>query len=220
MRLTNGRPVTARYDTDNHSFDVSSCVVEPGTPAPEHTCGECDRYIPGRLEGNCTRTYGGSTGPLRPACKHFKDKPTTQPTMEKQEATPAPAAENVQEQIPPKTKICPSCGRELPASDFGAHPRTRDRLQTTCRECRSKKVSQAWKEKKIVRKVGDKIPAKIVKADSAPSGEVRGIIDDLMAQHPAPVIVNPTVAEIPDHDLAKELRRRGYNVSATKTIEL
>jgi hypothetical protein len=35
-----------------------------------------------------------------------------------------------------------------------------------------------------------------------------------------PVAANPSVEEIPDHDLAKELRRRGYDVKCTKIVEL
>ena len=36
----------------------------------------------------------------------------------------------------------------------------------------------------------------------------------------ATVAVNPALAELPDHDLVNELRRRGYDVKCSKTIEL
>ncbi|MBR1575877.1 MAG: hypothetical protein IJ654_05435 [Bacteroidales bacterium] len=194
-RLSNGRPVTASYDTDNHSFDPPAGIVEPGTPAPEHLCRECDHYIINRPLSNCSRTYGGATGPLRPACKHFTQKT---PTTMKHNNDTAPAAAQVQE--PPTTKVCKTCGRELPAEAFGKHFRSADGLQSSCRECMSKLVRASWKGG---RKRKSETPAPEAPAAPAPH-----------------VTVNPFVTEISDRDLAKELRRRGYVVQCKKIVEL
>ena len=35
----------------------------------------------------------------------------------------------------PATKVCKTCGRELPAEAFGKHARSADGLQPICREC-------------------------------------------------------------------------------------
>lgn len=48
------------------------------------------------------------------------------------------------------TKVCKRCGRELPVSEFGRHPKTKDGYQPVCRECRSaemKGVLQGPKKK-------------------------------------------------------------------------
>lgn len=91
----------------------------------------------------------------------------------------------------PKTKVCKRCGRELPESAFGRHAKTKDGLQLICRECKSK-------------------------AAQGPRND---------GSEPIPVIErtvvhNTAIDAFNDYDLVKELRRRGYEVKATKTIEL
>ena len=189
------RNIIAKYDQDAHSLDISTCVVDAGTPLPEHTCGDCGRYIRGRLEENCDRPYGGSTGPLRPACRHWvkiETTPKQHTTMETKET--------------PTTKVCKSCGRELPAEAFGRHARSRDGLQPYCKECRSKLEKGNPKYGRPKKDGTVSIPA-------AHAEEVRAFVEGGTA-------ANPSVKEIPDHDLAQELRRRGYDVKCTKTVEL
>lgn len=100
---------------------------------------------------------------------------------------------NTMEKTTSTTKVCKKCGRELPAEAFNRHAKSRDGLQPYCRECQRETA----------------------KAGAAKAGRPKKA-----QQAPAPTIPNPSVTEIPDHDLAQELRRRGYDVTCKKTIEL
>ena len=91
----------------------------------------------------------------------------------------------------PKTKVCNRCGRELPTSDFGRHARTKDGLQPICKECRSKAAQGPRKD----------------------GFEFMPVIEHT-------VVRNTEIDAFNDYDLVKELRRRGYDVIAKKTIEL
>ena len=107
--------------------------------------------------------------------------------------TETPKPQDTMEKTTHTTKVCKKCGRELPAEAFNRHAKSRDGLQPYCRECQSETA----------------------KAGAAKAGRPK------KAQPaPAPTCPNPSVKEIPDHDLAQELRRRGYDVKCSKTIEL
>lgn len=95
----------------------------------------------------------------------------------------------------PKTKVCPRCGRELPISDFGRHARTKDGLQPICRECRSK----AGMERPLRARNDGSEPIPVIERT---------------------VVHNTAIDAFNDYDLVKELRRRGYEVTATKTVVL
>ena len=142
--------------------------------------------------GYCRRTGTMDVGYLWTACHHF--------TTEKQETTM-----ETQKTIP-ATKVCKRCGRELPAEAFGRHARSGDGLQPYCKECRSKLEKGKPKYGRPKKNGTVSIPA-------AHAQEVRAFVEGRTA-------ANPSVEEIPDHDLAKELRRRGYDVKCTKIVEL
>lgn len=109
---------------------------------------------------------------------------------------PEPKAEDEK----PATKVCKCCGRELPVSEFGKHARTKDGLQPTCRECKAK----AMKGRKLRR-----------------LGKVVQVVE---VQSPATIRLEPeqipakTIADYTPQELVAELRRRGYEVKATRTI--
>lgn len=109
--------------------------------------------------------------------------------------TETPKPQDTMEKTTPTTKVCKKCGRELPAEAFNRHAKSRDGLQPYCRECQ--------REFALTGAVKAGRPKK-----------------DKPVTAPAPTIPNPSVTEIPDHDLAQELRRRGYDVTCKKTIEL
>lgn len=107
--------------------------------------------------------------------------------------TETPKPQDAMEKTTPITKVCKKCGRELPAEAFNRHAKSADGLQPYCKECQRE----------------------VAKAGAAKAGRPK------KAQPaPAPTCPNPSVKEIPDHDLAQELRRRGYDVKCSKTIEL
>lgn len=107
--------------------------------------------------------------------------------------TETPKPQDTMEKTTPTTKVCKKCGGELPAEAFNRHAKSRDGLQPYRKECQRE----------------------LAKAGAAKAGRPK------KAQPaPAPTCPNPSVKEIPDHDLAQELRRRGYDVTCKKTIEL
>lgn len=105
------------------------------------------------------------------------------------------------EKTTPTTKVCKRCGRELPLEAFGKTVRSKDGYQSNCRECQAELVRQGWEKR---RAEGKAHPAPMRKK----------------APKETPVAANPALAELPDHDLVNELRRRGYDVKCSKTIEL
>ena len=91
----------------------------------------------------------------------------------------------------PTTKVCKRCGRELPADQFNKHARSRDGLQPYCKDCQKVMARADWDRRK------KKQPIDANK-----------------------MVANPAIQELPDHALVVELRRRGYDVTCKKTIEL
>lgn len=92
----------------------------------------------------------------------------------------------------PQTKVCKRCGRKLPAEAFGRHARTKDGLQPVCRECRSKQQKAALKKEE-------------------PEEYAIQTVSD-------PVTV--TVDFFPDDVIIESLRKRGYNGTITKQIQI
>ena len=189
--------------------DVGLNVAPEGTPIPDRVCGGCAFY---RKGGYC-EARRKDVGPLWEACNHYttNETPKPQDTLEKTET--------------PTTKVCKRCGRELPLEAFGKTVRSKDGYQSNCRECQAELVRQGWEKR---RAEGKAHPAPMQKKKA--SDEVRECVDRIMAkdeakerqrvQRKAERIANPALAEFPDHDLVNELRRRGYDVTCKKTIEL
>lgn len=214
----------SRCRSDIHRYDASAWIKEAGTPLPERVCRDCAHYVPGKLEENCAPGPKSvrTVGPLWAACNKFTTKTNnTMETTKKEKEMPA-------------TKVCKDCGRELPAEAFGKHARSADGLQPICRECRSRQekgnpkygrrkkdgtVSIPAAHAEEVKDYVEKKLSKVAEEVRRPSDMDRAVVNELMSRE-SPVIVNPSVVEIPDHALVKELRRRGYNVTASKTIEL
>ena len=182
-----------------YRFDLPDTVVPEGTPRPERICRYCIHYHPDRLEGNCDcgRIHPEKAvrlydvGPLQPGCQTWTDQqPQTNDTME--------------EKTTPITKVCPKCGRELPSEAFNKKARSKDGLQDYCRECNSA-ANKAYHAKKMAQN-GKKVTPKAKPAEAP--------------EPTAKTVPNPAMAAIPDHDLVGELRRRGYEVKASKYVEL
>lgn len=98
------------------------------------------------------------------------------------------------------TKLCKKCGRELTLDHFGKKNGTKDGLQYWCKECTTKSILEARRAKKEAQEA-----AKPQTKTEAPKPE------------PLPIF-NPVTAvqEISDDLLAQELRRRGWDVKATR----
>lgn len=198
-----------RLEKDRDYFNIEDVLQPAGTPQPERTCASCDHYIRGRLEMNCSAGGGsmGSTGPLRAACPKYEPK-NTDTTMEK---------------TTPTTKVCKRCGRELPLEAFGKTVRSKDGYQSNCRECQAELVRQGWEKRRAEGKahpapmrkkaINVKLPDKVAKAVK----EADHAIEDRVVEE---CIAHDALKYFNDNDLAQELRRRGYDVTCKKIIEL
>lgn len=47
-----------------------------------------------------------------------------------------------------ETKVCSKCGRELPTTEFYAHKKAKDGLQTFCKECHCKATNEAARRRR------------------------------------------------------------------------
>ena len=141
-------------------------------------CGHCDRYLVRPFGENiCTRT-GKVVGYL-----WVKDcfSGHRSATIEKKE---------MEEEK--KTKVCRTCGRELPLSMFGKQIHSSDGYRHDCRECCSKKMKE-----------------RLDKVGTAPVAVPMEVVVD----------ENP-LKNFASKELVEELRARGYDVTCRKTIEL
>lgn len=181
-------------ERDSYRFDLPDSVVEPGTPRPEKICRDCIYFRPDRLEANCSVGRLRKEGGLR-----LYDVGPLQPGCEHwTDKEDNPQTTNTMEtKTTPTTKVCSKCKRELPVEAFGKKTRSKDGLQDYCKECNAA-ANKFYHAKKMAQKAKKSAPEAIT----------------------APVVQNPEIAAFNDTDLVKELRRRGYEVKATKTVEL
>lgn len=158
------------------------------------TCLDCPMYQTG---GYC-RHLKKDVGALQPVCDYaltINDKFNPE---DKTDILPET----------PQTKLCKKCGKELPLEAFGKKKGTKDGLQNWCKPCTTKQILDARHRKKAAQNEPKEKPAKSTQPVIQPK--------------PEPIrepIFNPVTAvlEIPDYLLAGELRRRGWDVKATRT---
>lgn len=169
------------------------------------TCLDCPMYQTG---GRC-RHKKKDVGALQPACDYAltindkfnpEDKTDTMHDMNTAKTDILPET--------PQTKLCKKCGKVLPLEAFGKKKGTKDGLQNWCKPCTTKQVCDARRARKA--------------AQNEPKGEPAKSTQPVIQPTPEPIrepISNPVTAvlEIPDYLLAGELRRRGWDVKATRT---
>lgn len=152
-------------------------------------CLDCPQYQTG---GWCKHKRK-DVGALQPACDHAKKMNETFNPEDKEEEPMTDMNTRTE-----ATKLCKKCGRHLTLDRFGKKNGTKDGLQYWCKECVTKSVLEARRAKKAA------------KAQTK------------TAQEPTPVKTIVTVAtrydltDAPDQTLADELRRRGWDVKATR----
>lgn len=152
-------------------------------------CLDCPLYQTG---GWCKHKRK-DVGALQPACDHAKKMNETFNPEDKEEEPMTDMNTRTE-----ATKLCKKCGRELTLDHFGKKNGTKDGLQYWCKECLTKSILEARRAKKEA------------KAQTE------------TAQDPTPVKTVVTVAtrydltDAPDQKLADELRRRGWDVKATR----
>lgn len=190
------------------------------------TCADCIHYIFGGARCRCEVRPAHSPGFLNKACNLFtagdsrkdradylKDMPEIKINKirkqrvymnDKATTTPAPVKASA-----PGMKVCKRCGRELPLESFPTHPKSRDGRMNVCRECHKAIASQAMTKAYAEKKEENPEPAKMI------SDTVKSIAEkdtSIRLDYPQSIL-----GTIRDTDLVAELRRRGWEVKATKT---
>ena len=127
-------------------------------------------------------------GALQPACDHAKKMNETFNPEDKEEEPMTDMNTRTE-----ATKLCKKCGRELTLDHFGKKNGTKDGLQYWCKECVTRNVLDARRARKEA------------KAQTETVKEPKPIFNPVTA-----------VQEISDDLLAQELRRRGWDVKATR----
>ena len=180
-------------------------------------CLDCPHYQKG---GSCRKT-GKDVGALQEACDKAHEPFTRMDMIKPVKPKPEP--------VPDGYKRCSRCGEVKLMDDFGTNRHNKDGKQAWCKECtrqqaqkkrKTPKEPQAKPEKKAEDKPEKKKPSKPktkpMKKTEKPT--------------PAPVLnegiatvktgpVNP-LSTFKDHELADELRARGYDVTATKIVTI
>lgn len=144
----------------------------------ENHCGECGWFD----DGYCRKTRN-SVGFFELACADYK---------------------GFDAEGKPATKVCKTCGRELPLSAFGGRHRTADGLQASCKECMSAKIKKSKKA----------APAASTPSEAEP-------IELMPIQEPE-VKYEPTcnLDDYTPQELYDELKRRGWSGQLTRTETL
>lgn len=167
---------------------------KPKAPEGMKICTSCGLTLPLSAFGSNKARADG----LQPMCKECKKK--EQKTYRDQKRALRPKVEK-----DPAIKHCPKCGRDLPRSAFSAKLKTKDGLQSWCKDC-----SYPRKVKTI--KIGSE-PMNTQTPTPAP------VLNDGIATAKTTGPVNP-FSFFKDHELVDELRARGYEVTATKTVTI
>lgn len=108
------------------------------------------------------------------------------------------------------TKVCKTCGRELPLDAFSAHAKTWDHKFTVCKECM---VDRLRKNRKNKTKKEDTMTDKeIQSAILIPNTEA------VMEPKETELRQDPELKDFDSQTLADELRARGYYVKAERPI--
>ena len=167
---------------------------KPKAPEGMKICTSCGLTLPLSAFGSNKARADG----LQPMCKECKKK--DQKSYRDRKRALRPKVEK-----DPAIKHCPKCGRDLPRSAFYAKLGAKDGLQSWCKDC-----SHPKKIKTI--KTGSEPMKKTEKPTPAPV-----LNEGIATVKTGPV--NP-FSTFNDHELADELRARGYEVTATKTVTI
>ena len=208
-------------------------------------CADCIHYIFGGARCWCDVRPGHAPGFLNKACNLFaagdsrkdradylKDMPEIKINKirkqrvymnDKSTTTPAPVKASA-----PGMKVCKRCGRELPPESFPHSHRSKDGYQTICRDCISASITEAHATGKHPGRKGRKAEAPAPATNDNFDPVVKVVRTSQLNPPPRiPEPVSPETTEIRtasdclkyanDADLVAELRRRGWEVKATKT---
>lgn len=131
--------------------------------------------------------------------------------------------DSAQNEKPMETKVCKTCGRTLPVSEFSACVLTADKLQPNCKQCMSTKQKSGWvkKAKAIVEAEVEAQPItepERIKPTIKPEALKARLEKKNEVQEAEVEACN--IGDIPDWILSAELRRRGFIVKVYKECNL
>lgn len=167
---------------------------KPKAPEGMKICTSCGLTLPISAFGSNRAKADGH----QPMCKECKKK-------EQQAYRDMKRALRPKVEKDPAIKHCPKCGRDLPRSAFYAKLEAKDGLQSWCKDC-----SHPKKIKTI--KIGSE-PMNTQTPTPAP------VLNEGIATLKTEQLANP-FGSFKDHELADELRARGYDVTATKIVTI
>ena len=161
-------------------------------------CNICYKELPLSAFGVNKASKDG----LMPCCKEckakaqreYRERMKTATTIKKSAGRPP---KKVTED--PATKHCPKCGRDLPRSAFHLRLEAKSGLQSYCKECNNRSKSK--------------------KTMNTTTPTPAPVLNEGIATVKTDKITNPFDA-FKDHQLADELRARGYDVTATKIVTI
>lgn len=209
--------------TLNNKFNPEDNDEPMGNLAPQaktKTCTKCGRELP------ISEFYAkaGSKDGLQTICKECHN--------EASKRSRAKAQAQALEGMKPKTKICSKCGRELPLVRFGKNASTKDGLQYWCKECQTRKVTEAKAKKRAAE------DSFLRKAEPEPEPETEqrrpgepGGLEPMERPIPGSEFMilpkaepqprqDPRLENFESKELANELRARGYMVKASRPIKV
>lgn len=170
-------------------------------------CLDCPMYQTG---GWCKHKRK-DVGALQPACDHAKKMNETFNPEDKEEEPMTDMNTRTE-----ATKLCKKCGRHLTLDHFGKKNGTKDGLQYWCKECLTKGILETRRAKKEAQEAAK--PQTKTEA-AKPQTKTEAPKPSTPTPEPEPLpIFNPVTAvqEISDDLLTQELRRRGWDVKATR----
>lgn len=177
-----------------HSKDKKA----PGKASEGHKiCNICHKELPLSAFGVNKATKDG----LMPCCKEckaleqkkYRERMKTATERQKPTGRPKKVTED------PETKHCPKCGRDLPRSAFHPKLEAKSGLQSYCKDCNRPKSKKAMNTPTTT-----PTPAPVLNESIATMKTTTA---------------NP-FSTFKDHELADELRARGYEVTATRTVTI
>lgn len=119
-----------------------------------------------------------------------------------------------QNEKPMETKVCKTCGRTLPVSEFSACGLTADKLQPNCKQCMSEKRKGGWiKKAKAI--VEAEVEAQPITEPARVKVKPEAVRERIIERDGV-----PTLKDYSPRELADELRRRGYIVKVYKECDL
>lgn len=124
------------------------------------------------------------------------------------------AEASAQNEKPMKTKVCKTCGRTLPVSEFSACVLTADKLQPNCKQCMSTKQKSGW-VKKAKAIVEAEVEAQPVAEPARVKVKPEAVRERIIERNGV-----PTLKDYSPQELADELRRRGYIVKVFEECKL